>query len=275
MWPRWSKRRFDHRNLPDQRRRTTAASLCKIAAMILIFVPAVRTTTTATPPGSSGELTCGSTFTDDTTGADHIVGSPSGEHHYSLRVPSTRQYTFSTCTGSSYDTLLRLYSGSHLDGEGEEISSVDDACGGLQSQLVINLNPGLYTLVVEGYDNREGTYRLATSCRAAVCCRRLLVQAARNANAVSNGQQVSCTTSLIQYQGERGGTGIYAQIPGATERDRPVYREEDTSNNGAILSPDWHIHHDGTGWAIDDNANPTNPDNANNTLSALNSRTPA
>ena len=88
------------------------------------------------PPGeSSGDLTCGSSFTGDTTGAEHVVGAPSGEHWYSLTVSTTQSYTFSTCEGTSYDTRLRLFSGSHLEASGVEIGNVDDACG-LQSRIV-------------------------------------------------------------------------------------------------------------------------------------------
>ena len=73
---------------------------------------------------SSGNLTCGSTFTDDTTGASHVVGAPSGEHWYALTVTTPAQYTFSTCEGSEYDTRLRLYSGSHLEANGVEIGNI-------------------------------------------------------------------------------------------------------------------------------------------------------
>ena len=47
------------------------------------------------PPGeSSGELTCGSSVSGDTTGAVHVVGATSGEHHYSVTVAATTTYTF-------------------------------------------------------------------------------------------------------------------------------------------------------------------------------------
>ena len=114
--------------------------------------------TTACGPvlhSSEGDLTCGSTFTGDTTGAAHVVGSSSGEHYYRLAVASRTEYTFSTCEGSSYDTQLRLYSGNHLEASSTELADVDDACG-LQSRIVMTLQPGTYTLVVEGFSSREG-----------------------------------------------------------------------------------------------------------------------
>ena len=104
---------------------------------------------------SEGDLTCGSVFTGDTTGATHVVGSRSGEHYYRLAVPASREYTFSTCEGSAYDTRLRLYSGNHLEASSVELANIDDACG-LQSRIVMTLQPGAYTVIVEGYSANEG-----------------------------------------------------------------------------------------------------------------------
>ena len=104
---------------------------------------------------SSGNLACGGTVTGDTTGAAHVVGSSSGEHFYRLAVTAPREYTFSTCEGSSYDTWLRLYSGNHLESSSTELANVDDACG-LQSRIVMTLQPGAYTVIVEGYRSSEG-----------------------------------------------------------------------------------------------------------------------
>ena len=115
----------------------------------------ITTTCAGIPHSSSGDLTCGSTFTGDTTGAAHVVGSSSGEHFYRLAVTAPREYTFSTCDGSSYDTWLRLYSGNHLESSSTEIASVDDACSS-RSRIVMTLQPGAYTVVVEGYSSREG-----------------------------------------------------------------------------------------------------------------------
>ena len=104
---------------------------------------------------SEGDLVCGRAFTGDTTGAAHVVGSSSGEHFYRLAVTAAREYTFSTCEGSAYDTRLRLYSGNHLESSSTELANVDDACG-LQSRIVMTLQPGAYTVIVEGYRSSEG-----------------------------------------------------------------------------------------------------------------------
>ena len=106
------------------------------------------------PPGeTSGEITCGSTVTGDTTGATHVVGSSSGEHWYTITVTETQQWTFSTCEGSAYDTRLRLYAGNHLEASGIELANVDDSCG-LRSIIQMVLAPGAYTLIVEGFSSK-------------------------------------------------------------------------------------------------------------------------
>ena len=110
---------------------------------------------TTCPTTSEGDLTCGSTFTGDTTGAAHVVGSSSGEHYYRLAVTAAREYTFSTCEGSAYDTRLRLYSGNHLEASSVELANVDDSCGP-QSRITRMLEPGAYTVVVEGFSSNEG-----------------------------------------------------------------------------------------------------------------------
>ena len=116
----------------------------------------ITTTCAGIPHSSSGDLTCGSTFTGDTTGAAHVVGSSSGEHFYRLAVTAPTEYTFSTCEGSAYDTRLRLYSGDHLASSSTELANVDDACS-LQSLITRMLEPGAYTLIVEGFSSNEGT----------------------------------------------------------------------------------------------------------------------
>jgi hypothetical protein len=121
-------------------------------------------TPTPTMAAASGILTCDSSFTDNTTGAPHVVGTGSGEHYYRLTVLHARQYTFSTCVGSAYDTRLRLYSGNHLDATGTQVAQNDDACD-LQSKIRRMLAAGEYTVIVEGYSSSsEGEYTLTTTC---------------------------------------------------------------------------------------------------------------
>ena len=128
--------------------------------------PITEPTSTPTPfltDGSAGALSCGSTVTGDTSNAEHNVGSVSGERWYTLEVPATRPYVFSTCDGASWDIRLRLFNGSHLAADSVELANVDDSCG-LQSRIERVLEPGSYTVVVEGYTSEEGAYTLGVAC---------------------------------------------------------------------------------------------------------------
>ena len=119
---------------------------------------------TPPPPPAEGEITCGGSVSGNTAGAVHVVGSVSGEHYYDVHVVGgTTTYTFATCVGSSFDTRLRLYSGSHLDASSTEIANNDDDCG-YQSRITVVLEPGTYTLLVEGYTSHEGAYTVTTTC---------------------------------------------------------------------------------------------------------------
>ena len=118
---------------------------------------------TPPPPPAEGEITCGGSVSGNTAGAVHAVGSVSGEHYFDVHVASTTTYTFSTCVGSSFDTRLRLFSGSHLDASSTEIANDDDSCG-LQSRIIAVLEPGTYTLLVEGYTSHEGAYTVTAAC---------------------------------------------------------------------------------------------------------------
>ena len=119
--------------------------------------------TTGLPTTGVPAMGCGDTATGNTVGAVNNVGEPSGEHFYRVTVAETQQWTFSTCEGSSYDTLLRLYTGDHLDATSVEIAGNDDSCG-IQSAIEVELTPGEYTIVVEGFAGSEGEYTLAATC---------------------------------------------------------------------------------------------------------------
>jgi hypothetical protein len=124
--------------------------------------PTVAPTMVALP---MGVLTCGSTVTGDTRGAQNNVGRSSGEHYYTFTVEALggQRMRFSTCNGTQFDNRLRLYAGNHLEASGIELRNVDDACG-LQAVIESMLAPGVYTLIVEGFSSNEGIYQLETTC---------------------------------------------------------------------------------------------------------------
>ena len=145
--------RADHR---DHRRGLT--SMLLVAAIMDVGVLGQR---------MAGDLACGGIYTGDTTGSEHVVGTPSGEAYYRLTVLTTGPYVFSTCEGSSYDTLLRLFSGDHLEASSTEIANDDDGCGPFNvgpSQIEATLEPGSYTVVVEDVGSNEGAFTLSLSC---------------------------------------------------------------------------------------------------------------
>jgi len=137
-----------------------AASACLAPGVVV----GTRTPTPApTMSVASGTISCGSAVAGDTTGATHVVGRVSGEHHYRLTVPHAREYTFETCEGSSFDTFLWLYAGDHLQASSTVIARNDDACD-LQSRITRRLAAGEYTLIVEGYGSNTGSYMLSITC---------------------------------------------------------------------------------------------------------------
>jgi len=121
-------------------------------------------TSCGAPIVSEGDLMCGSSVDGDTSGAASVVGSASGEHFYRLTVPLPREYTFSTCDGVGHDTILRLFAGGHLEANSTQVAANDDACPGFKSRITMQLLPGVYTVIVEGYSTSEGVYTLSTSC---------------------------------------------------------------------------------------------------------------
>merc|ERR1711907_837845 len=93
-------------------------------------------------------------------GTQSTWGTEAGERIFDFTVPeeSPGDYSFSACD-SSYDTVLSLYSADL----GTLIASNDDFCG-TQSQLDVDISPGLYKLVVEGYASSEGSFSVTARC---------------------------------------------------------------------------------------------------------------
>jgi hypothetical protein len=90
-----------------------------------------------------------------TAAADDCPGAFGPDHVYQVCIPSAGNWTFSTCTGTAFDTVLFLGT-SCCDGS---LAVNDDSCG-LQSSITANLTPGIYFVTVEGFGGAAGAYTL-------------------------------------------------------------------------------------------------------------------
>ena len=147
--------------------------------------------TVTPPPEPEGELVCGGTVNGSTAGADHAVGNDAGEHLYTLTITETRPVVIDACE-SQYDTYLRVYDSADVL-TSNQIAENDDnprACAGVSdndneysgndneyagndnayaSHLTRTLEPGVYTVVIEGYHQEgynlnEGFYSITLGC---------------------------------------------------------------------------------------------------------------
>eukprot|EP00040_Diaphanoeca_grandis_P018668 m.98146 g.98146 ORF g.98146 m.98146 type:complete len:782 (+) comp27040_c0_seq1:482-2827(+) len=91
------------------------------------------------------------------------------QHIYTLNIASTAIYTITTCTlpPATFDTTLTLFSSANSSSspsEWREIEYNDDARCGMSSSsslISLSLTPGLYRILIEGYDEDEsGRYAL-------------------------------------------------------------------------------------------------------------------
>eukprot|EP01048_Picozoa_sp_COSAG05_P003981 COSAG05_NODE_197_length_14521_cov_113.902995_6_plen_365_part_00 len=105
---------------------------------------------------------CGDQITGTTEGGTHVVpGGQSPERLYAFEVDETQRLVQFNACASSFDTWLRVVSPSL----GEEFDGCDD-CGpcGVQTVLDLDLQPGEYVLVVEGYGNDLGHFDITMTC---------------------------------------------------------------------------------------------------------------
>jgi len=109
--------------------------------------------------GSIDSYTCGSSYTTsiNTTAFSNTTGNGAPDVFYSFSISSESTVNINTCTGSDFDTYLRLY-----DSGNNQIFTNDDNCG-VQSQIEESLTAGTYTICVEGYGSSSGTAGLEVS----------------------------------------------------------------------------------------------------------------
>jgi len=128
-------------------------------------------------PSIQGNVACNGVTTGNSATGTNTVGNPAPEHWWRFTAPLTGVYTFNSC-GSSYDTWVHIYNRS-VNAVGNRVSTCDD-CGpcGVRTVLSVGLAAGSYFVVMDGYSNSRGTYRLQISCptgsfiRGAITCNR-------------------------------------------------------------------------------------------------------
>eukprot|EP00300_Choanocystis_sp_HF-7_P000241 c10207_g1_i2.p1 GENE.c10207_g1_i2~~c10207_g1_i2.p1 ORF type:complete len:466 (+),score=46.47 c10207_g1_i2:69-1466(+) len=110
-------------------------------------------------------LSCGSTVTGSTVRGPRHLGQASGDATFGFVVGTTTTVTFSTCAETNFDSYLHVY-----DQSLREIAFDDDGCGsGFRARLQTTLNPGSYTILVDGYDTGEGAFQLTVTCEELRC----------------------------------------------------------------------------------------------------------
>ena len=109
-----------------------------------------------------GSITCGLHISGSNRGATSLIGGSSGDHAYTFTIggAQTKTVTFETCN-SGFDTVLHIFRDNVL------IRRCDDCqydprlpCTSLREQLQVDLEPGTYAIIVDGFGDREGDYVL-------------------------------------------------------------------------------------------------------------------
>ena len=113
------------------------------------------------PPVIEGSISCGETVQGTTVGASNRIGTAAAEHVYTFTISTAVRAHFDSCQ-SGYDSHLRVMSPDFR----EELASCDD-CGPCNDRTVLDVDllPGDYVLVVEGYNSLSvGEYDVLLTC---------------------------------------------------------------------------------------------------------------
>eukprot|EP00741_Cyanophora_paradoxa_P015826 tig00020904_g15279.t1 len=130
---------------------------------------------TTTCPQSTLAAPCSVVSGDNRGKASLLPTQASGEVFYTLTVPNTGSYTLSTCGRASFDTILYVYRGCPVSGQGPAtlVGTNDNGCGSnsRQSLITLTLTAGVpYTVVVEGKKTAAGPFTMAITANAPTTC---------------------------------------------------------------------------------------------------------
>ena len=101
--------------------------------------------------------TCGST--------DDCTLRTGEEHTYEVIIPYESVWNFNTCLDSSWDTYIFL----GTDWCTQDLGYNDDSCG-LQSEIIVHLEPGTYHCDIEGYSGCGSYIFDVTDAGRGACC---------------------------------------------------------------------------------------------------------
>lgn len=110
-------------------------------------------------------LACGDVYNGSTASASNTVGQPGPDVFFSFTGEGEEQeVTLSTCDGTSFDSLLWVFTDCAL-GEDDLVAVNDDSCG-LQSELTFYSDgTSTYYIVVDGFSGgSSGDFSLEVSC---------------------------------------------------------------------------------------------------------------
>ncbi len=187
-------------------------------------------------PNFSGDNTGGPTYNRPTamaqggTCTNSGVGTAVQYVAHTFVAPVTGAYSFSTCSGATFDTFLALYQDpfnpTGLCAGNTLIESSDDVCGA-QSTITADLVAGTsYTLVVSGYGNTDVGPYTVTSVSPGPAAGVEWYTTPTGGTAIGTGSPfnpVGVSGSGIADTNTPGTTTFYAQFPGESCRTAATF----------------------------------------------------
>jgi len=150
---------------------TTSEELVTTIASTTPFVPQSVEEAVAMAPN----LTCGESVSGNTNSGSSFVGHPSNEHFYRLNLDTPMRVILHTCDDATdFDTYLHIFSSAQVLTSTLGTYYNDDAKGATaecqmvkpgSSRLEVYLDAGVWYVVIEGYWQNTGEYRLHVGCQ--------------------------------------------------------------------------------------------------------------
>jgi Calcineurin-like phosphoesterase len=181
--------------------------------------------------GTSGTATGSNVGATKESGEPNHAGNSGGASiWYRWTAPSAGSVTIDT-TGSSFDTLLGVYTGSAVNAL-TTIASNDDCCGGRQSKVSFSAVSGTtYQIAVDGYNGKTGSVTLNWNLAGAGANDMFAnAQALAGTNGTATGSNVSATKESGEpnHTGNAGGASVWYRWTATASASTTI----DTSGSG-------------------------------------------